>query len=132
MAFLFRGKKHSKHTVVIAFETVDMIPTKITFRLQPEEAKRLYYWARDEKVSPHQKARDMVIDHITLATMEGHLQQMAQEVEDLREGLQDIEKALVQQQQGLIDALAVIISNVAKVETQEAKNWVEGGFQNAD
>ena len=109
-----------------------MIPTKITFRLQPEEAKRLYYQARDERLSPHQKARDMVIDHMTLATMEGHLRGMAQEVEDLTARLSGLERQLKLQQEGLIDALTVIIANVTSVETQEARQWVEGGFNNSD
>ena len=109
-----------------------MIPTKITFRLKSEEAKRLYYSARDEGVSPHQKARDMVIDHMTLATMEGHLQGMAQEIEDLTAKLSLLEKELKLQQGGLIDALTVIIANVTSVEANEAREWVRKGFNNHD
>jgi len=109
----------------------DMIPSKITFRLRPNEAKEIYYQARELKVSPHQLARDMVIERLTLSAMEEHLQQMAQEVEDIRSLHSDLEKELQGITSGLIDTLSVVIANqLENISENESKEWVEERFNN--
>ncbi|NEP19394.1 MAG: hypothetical protein F6J97_21295 [Leptolyngbya sp. SIO4C1] len=109
--------------------TADMIPRKITFRLQPDEAKQLYYQARDSDISSHRMARDIVIERMTLADMEQSLQDMADELEALRNAYSVALKRLDFMQVGLIDTLAVILSNqVEKVSDDQAREWVRERF----
>ena len=61
-----------------------MIPKKITFRLQSDEAKKLYFEARDEGISSHQKARDIMIEGLHLLEIVRFLEQIAGELAELR------------------------------------------------
>lgn len=107
-----------------------MIPSKITFRLQPNEAKEIYYQARDLKISPHQLARDIVIERLTLLTMETHLQQMAQELEDMHHAHSALERQIGRLSLGFVETLSVVIANqLENISDKEAKEWVQEKFQ---
>ncbi len=105
-----------------------MYPRKITFRLQPKEAKQLYYQARDLKVSPHQAARDMVIERMTLAEMENYLQLMAGDIEELKHTKTVLLNELQALRSGLIDTLSVVIASKTKASAEDSRRWVTERF----
>ena len=106
-----------------------MIPTKITFRLRPDEAKKLYYEARDEGVSPHRKARDIVIERLTLLEIVHFLEQIVGELAELRLAQSLMAEEIAANSWGNIEALSVLIAKQEGVGKDHAREWVRAQFE---
>lgn len=106
----------------------DMIPEKITFRLKREEAKQLYYQAREHGISPHQFARNIVIEGLSLARIEEDIKTLAQTMEELRELQNLIGKGVEGTRLGLIEALAILLTIQEGVTEDRARDWLKRHF----
>lgn len=106
-----------------------MIPTKITFRLHSDEAKKLYFEAREQKISPHQLARDIVIERLSLLEIVGFLEKIASELAELRLAQSLIEDEVKATRWGNIEALAVLVANQEEVSQDHAREWVRAQFE---
>ena len=106
-----------------------MIPKKITFRLQSDEAKKLYFEARDEGIRSHQKARDIMIEGLHLLEIVRFLEQIAGELAELRLAQSLIQEELSAQQWGTIEAFSVLIAKQEGVGKDHAREWVRAQFE---
>lgn len=106
-----------------------MRPTKITFRLRSDEAKKLYFEARDEGISPHQMARDIVIERLSLFEMVRFLEQIAGELAELRLAQSLITQEIAANRWGSIETLSVLVANQEGVSKDHAREWVRAQFE---
>ena len=107
----------------------DMIPTKITFRLKSDEAKQLYYQSREQDMSAHQMARNIVIEGLSLSRIEEEIRLLAQTIEELREGQILMQQGVQGTKTGLVDALGVLIAKQEAVTQDEAIDWLNKRFK---
>ena len=114
--------------IPITVQVKTMIPKQIGFRLTADEAKQLYFDARDHGVSAHIRARDMVIEGLTLSRIEGYLEQMVQELEVVKHDQSLIQQAVEANRWGLVETLAVLVANVEGVTRDQAREWIREQF----
>ena len=115
--------------VLFFIVSVDMIPTKITFRLRSDEAKTLYFEARDQQISSHQLARDIVIERLSLLEIVRYLEQIAGDIAELRHSQSQLEQEIQAHRWGSIEVLSVLIANQEQVSRDHAREWVRAQFE---
>ena len=109
-----------------------MIPDKITFRLKREEAKTLYYQARDKDISPHKLARNIVIEGLSLSQLEESIALLAQRLEEITELQALCMQGLEENRQGMIEAFTVILAKQNNITEDRAKDWLRKRFNSED
>ncbi|NET39306.1 MAG: hypothetical protein F6K19_46285 [Cyanothece sp. SIO1E1] len=106
-----------------------MIPTKITFRLNNDESKQLYYAARDTGISAHQLARNIVIEGLSLSKIEEKIILLAERLEELKEAQDSMKQDLHSTQFGLIDALGILIAKQEGLNEDDVTEWLKKRFK---
>lgn len=106
-----------------------MIPKQITFRLNDAEAKRLYQAARAERLSPHLRARNIVLEGLTLSEIETLLRDLVDAIESLSTTQALLEQRIQAMEWGMVETLSLMVANQENVSKKEALEWIWTQFR---
>jgi len=106
-----------------------LYPTKITFRLPSDAAKALYQEAIEKKVSSHQAAKEMVLEHMSALEILELLSKLLETVEEVSYIQSQIEQRLQAMEWGMIETLSIVVAQQENVSKKDARAWIRNQFR---
>ncbi|MEM9448639.1 MAG: hypothetical protein AAGA75_08900 [Cyanobacteria bacterium P01_E01_bin.6] len=106
-----------------------LYPTKITFRLPSGAAKALYQEAVAKKVSSHQAAKDMVLEHMNTLEILELLSKLLESVEEVSYAQTQIEQRLKAMEWGMIETLSIVVAKQENIPKKDARAWIRNQFR---
>ncbi|NEQ53978.1 MAG: hypothetical protein F6K11_28255 [Leptolyngbya sp. SIO3F4] len=105
-------------------------PTKITYRLPSDAAKALYKIAMSKDLSPHQTAKDMLIEHMDTLEVLGLLETLLEGIEEATHNQTALEDRLKALELGFIETFSIIVAKLENVDRKDARTWIKSKFNN--